>query len=219
MRGAEAKLDTFWDQVDKHMMKCARVTLLKFLGRRITPREVYRTQPWQIPNASAQQKQKKDEKPLEIYDFPSTPTTTTSETLSTEPKVKAKTRGQADTSRESASTDIPEGMEEVEKPRQIFKLPSRPFKTMSTFFPASNEERAGGKVVWKDFLHAMYKLDFKIEKRHGSEWYFEPVWQRDAPITIHEPHPSNEIRFGKMRFEANRLARKYGWTKDTFQAI
>ena len=64
----------------------------------------------------------------------------------------------------------------------------------------------------------MFNLSFKIEKRHGSEWYFEPTWRGDAPITIHEPHPLHELRFDKIRFEANRMARKYGWSSESFVA-
>ena len=221
MRGAEAKLDAFWEHIDKHLMNRTGKTLQKWMGNRLTAREVQRTQPWQ-PREEPRPKKPETTavgSSTETYYFRSDIAPETLEKLQTEPKLKSKTRGQADPSRKTFDSEPAEASQDAETPVQTFVLPSRPFKTMSTLFPASNQDRTAGKVMWKDFLHAMYRLDFLIQKRHGSEWYFEPIWKRDAPITIHEPHPSNETRFAKLRFEANRLTRKYGWDSETFQPI
>ena len=136
----------------------------------------------------------------------------------TEPLEKYKTKGTADPSRASSTTLPATTIQDQEPPAQVFRLHHRALKIIKAFYPTTTEDREGRKTLWKYFLHAMYSLGFEIQKRHGSEWYFEPTWRRNAPITIHEPHPSHEMRFEKMRFEANRMARKYGWNKGSFEA-
>lgn len=220
IRAEEAKLDAFWAQIDDYFHKNTGKTIMEWMGARLTAREIQRTQPWQPPAKPS--KQKSVTAPVgelpESYKLSSSSTPDKPKKLPTESKIKPKTRGQPDSSKESLdSIQSADASQDVEMPVQTFTLGSRPFKTMCAFFPTSNEDRIPGKVVWKDFLHAMYRLDFQIQKRHGSEWYFEPTWKRDAHITIHESHPSNEIPFSKLRFEANRLGRKYGWTSGTFQ--
>ncbi|KAL8690232.1 MAG: hypothetical protein Q9218_004270 [Villophora microphyllina] len=211
MRRAEAKLDAFWDHVDTNKFKPRTgKTLLEWLGDRITIRNVRRTQPWQ-PDAQKLPRPA----PLQTYQpFPSS-TPATIDKLPTKPVTKQKTRGE--TSSSTTEPAEPTTIPEITMPQlPTFALPRRMYKTMTTLFPSSVEDRESRHIHWKDFLHAMYSLQFRIEKRHGSEWYFEPTWKRNAPITIHEPHPSHETRFDKIRFEANRMARKYGWSYETF---
>ena len=122
-------------------------------------------------------------------------------------------------SRETSSGDQTASLQPTEEPLPSFHLAKRAYKTMTAFYPKTVEDRTSRKVVWKEFLHAMYTVGFEIRQRHGSEWYFEPTWNRNSPITIHEPHPSHEMEFKKIRFEANRMARKYYWNSDTFRLI
>ncbi|KAL8688951.1 MAG: hypothetical protein Q9224_004760 [Gallowayella concinna] len=223
MRRAEAKLDIFWEQVDKKMMNHTRKTLLEWMGDRIAVRDLHRTQPWE------------PEAPKPVRPAPETifqpfpmPAPSSTERLPTELRIKAKRRGEPSTAFPVASSTAidssidsqagcPTGAwDNTEPSHPSFTLSSKVYKIMSAFFPTSAQDRTSRKIVWKDFLHAMFTLDFHIQKRHGSEWYFEPSWKRNAPITIHEPHPSHEMRFDKIRFEANRMARKYGWTSETF---
>ncbi|KAL8645852.1 MAG: hypothetical protein Q9226_007110 [Calogaya cf. arnoldii] len=211
MRRAEAKLDFFWDQVDNCKLRPRTgKTLLEWMGDRITVRNVSHTAPWQpavqksigsallhtafqpLPNST----------PLDTYKPP------------TEPRKKQKTRGEGFSTTEHIEATT--GPIETKPNLQTLILPHKAYKTMTAFFPSSVQDRISRKVLWEDFLRLMYTLGFQIQKRHGSEWYFEPSWRRNAPITIHQPHHSPEMRFDKIRFEANRMARKYGWSTETF---
>ena len=227
MRLAERKLDSFWDNVDKDFVVATGKTLRQWMGSRLTARELQRTEPWQPTEREQQQQQKQkqhrkktvDQRPSETPAFGTSPAPEIFSKLSTEPRKKQKTRGKIDPGSASSTTEpettIPQ---ESEPPVQTFSLSSRALKTMRALYPISTEDRKGRTVMWRDFLHAMYSLGFGVQKRHGSEWYFEPSWKRNAPITIHEPHPKHEMGFNKMRFEANRMARKYGWSSESFQA-
>ncbi|KAL8778943.1 MAG: hypothetical protein Q9213_007178 [Squamulea squamosa] len=219
MRRAESKLDVFWDQVGKSKLKPRTGrTLLQWLGHRVAIREIHRTPPWQ-PAPEKPAKPAPSQAPIQpSIDFSSQWSNGSvylgTIELRTEPRKKQKTRGKGSSKNEPAEpTEIPQ---DTKLTLPTFVLPSKLYKTMRAFFPISDQDRVSRKVIWKDFLHAMYDLDFRIQKRHGSEWYFEPTWRREAPITIHEPHPSHEMRFDKIRFEANRMARKYSWSSETF---
>lgn len=188
------------------------------MGQWLTARDLLRTQPWQPGEEQQQHKKNSNIITAEIHRFIEEQTPDTVEKLSTEPKKKQKTRGETDPSRVSSRTEAPTISQDLEPSTPAFSLPDRVLKTMTAFYPSSTEDRTGRKIVWKDFLHAMYSLGFRIQKRHGSEWYFEPSWKMNSPITIHEPHPSREMKFDTIRFEANRMARKYGWSSETFKA-
>ncbi|KAL8853006.1 MAG: hypothetical protein Q9221_002154 [Calogaya cf. arnoldii] len=202
MRRAEAKLDLFWAQVDNCKLKPRTgKTLLQWLGNRVTARSIHRTQPWQPvvlePTQSARVQ-------TAFQPFPDS-TPEDSDKLIKEPRKKQKTRGETYFATEPVAPSASYEKTTPEPP--VFALPKRLYKTMTAFFRTSDQEIISRKVVWKDFLHAMYGLRFRIEKRHGSEWYFDPSRARNAPITIHEPHPSHEMTFEKLRFEARRMAR------------
>ncbi|QIW94524.1 hypothetical protein AMS68_000042 [Peltaster fructicola] len=86
------------------------------------------------------------------------------------------------------------------------------------FVPGANGQR--GEIPWKDFLHAMDDMDFEGRKLLGSAWAFS----RDKDeclrrIHVHQPHPSNKIRFEIARDWGRRLRDAYGWTIDTFQVV
>ncbi|KAL8897647.1 MAG: hypothetical protein Q9192_002477 [Flavoplaca navasiana] len=211
MRQAESKLDDFWDNVDKHKLQPKTgKTLVQWLGSRVTVRALHRTKPWapivQSPVGSA---------PIQdaFQPFPDS-TTDDNDKLPMKPRKKQKTKGEPSSTPEPAAP--PASAQDTTLTVPTIVLPKKLYKTITAFFPTSEQERISRNVVWKDFLHAMYGLSFQIQKRHGSEWYFEPSWKRNAPITIHEPHPSHEMTFDKIRFEARRMARKYGWSNETF---
>ena len=217
MRLAEAKLDAFWEQADHGFVKFTGKTLQQWMGKSLPAREVQRTKEWQPDE---------DQRPRTVIGLSSSDTNhfradyipEAIEKLSIEPQKKQKTRGEPGSGRASDTNEAASISQEADISTQTFSLPNRALKTMLIFYPNTIEDKTGRKIVWKDFLQAMYYLGFEIQKRHGSEWYFEPSWKRNAPITIHEPHPSHEIRSDRIRFEANRMARKYGWDSDTFQA-
>jgi hypothetical protein len=103
---------------------------------------------------------------------------------------------------------------------RIFTLHKRAYKIVTALYPSTTSEHTIGKVTWRDFIHLMYRLNFAIRKHEGSEWYFEPTWKPETPITIHELHgASDEIPLHKLRFHARRLADRYGWTGSSFVLI
>ena len=69
MRLAEAKLDSFWEQVDKGLKGRIGKTSQQLVGDIITPREIQRTAIW-VPNQEQQYKRAKLSIP-EPYEFPS----------------------------------------------------------------------------------------------------------------------------------------------------
>ena len=216
MRLAEAKLDAFWEQVDLTFVKFSGKTLQQWMGKSLSAREVQRTKEWQPDEA--QRPKSAIGLPPKIHHFSAEYIPEAITKLSIEPQKKQKTRGEPSSNQASDTSEAASISQETKVSTQTFSLPHRALKTMLIFYPNSIEDKTGRKIVWKDFLQAMYYLGFEIQKRHGSEWYFEPSWKRNAPITIHEPHPSHEMRSDRIRFEANRMARKYGWDSNTFQA-
>ena len=219
MRLAEAKLDAFWKELDEKLLGQYGRTLTQYMDDKVTRRDIARTPRWQPTKEQQQQPRETTKQSLSAtYNFSQHHVPDIIGNVITEAREKQKTRGTADPNRAS-STPLPATPTQTQgPPAQVFRLHHRALKIIKAFYPTTTEDREGRKTLWKDFLHAMYSLGFEIQKRHGSEWYFEPTWQRNAPITIHEPHPSHEMRFEKMRFEANRMARKYGWNNGSFQA-
>lgn len=190
MRLEEQKLDQFWQRIDDDLRITCGQSLHQLMQNRMNPYTLQRTPPRQPPAVIR----------------PKDPG------IVAEPKTKTKTRGQADPSKGPTPVETAEAAPQS----QTFTLAARAYKVMSTLFPSSTQDRTAGKIVWRDFVHAFYKLDFEIRSLDGSAWYFEPSWRRDSPITFHEPHPSSEIRFNNLRFYASRLARKFGWSSKTF---
>jgi hypothetical protein len=86
-------------------------------------------------------------------------------------------------------------------------------------YPSDIQDHTPGKICWKDLLQLMFELKFSIRKHDGSDWYFKPAWMPDTPITIHEPHPVDEIPVVKLRQHARRLQDRYGWTNATFLPV
>lgn len=216
IRAEEAMLDTFWREVDQHFEQATGKTLIGLMEDRITEREIERTPPWQPPVVRPKYKKVATPKPTagEIEALRTFQAETESSTpLATRPKEKVKTRGVAEPLSELVAAEEPE----IEEPKaQTFTLAKGPYKTMRTFFPGDVQDRVGAKVLWKDFVFAMQKLDFSIKSLNGSASIFEPAWKPESSIIFHEPHPGNEIRFDLLRRYGGRLFRKYGWTTETF---
>ena len=216
IRAEEAMLDAFWRETDQHFTQDTGKTLIGLMEDRITEREIERTPPWQPPVVRPKHKKVAAPKPTaEDIEAPWTfqAETESSTPLATRPKEKVKTRGVAEPALEPVAAEEPE-MEEPQA--QTFILAKGPYKTMRAFFPADIQDRVGAKVLWKDFVSAMQKLDFSIKSLNGSASLFEPAWKPESSIIFHEPHPGNEIRFDLLRRYGGRLFRKYGWTTETF---
>lgn len=217
LRAAETKLDAFWACVDEHFRRHGGETLPACMGNRTSTRKTERTPPWQPLQQSQDEEYAGITKELNIAShiewdsFDDSKGYTGEKFLASEHETKAKTRGQANPSKTVPPSKAAVKDNLTSEKAQTFRLPSKPFKTMKALFPIDRQDHTPGKLLWKEFVQAMYKLDFSIRSMDGSEWYFEPTWKHEAPITFHEPHPSSEIPLVKLRFYANRLASKYGW--------
>lgn len=211
MRLEEEKLDEFWQRVDDHFIGHCGKTLHQLLGDRITARELQRTPPWQsLERLFTAKSASSSNAPLSGDPFHSIEPQDEPPLLATQVRIKPKTRGEADPTRFPTQATLTEPEDPSAPTPQTFKLSNRAYKVMSALFPSSTQERQTGKLIWRDFVHAFYKLDFEINSLDGSAWYFEPTWKRDWPITFREPHPSGEIPFANSRRYASRLTRKYG---------
>ena len=219
IREEEAMLDAFWERVDEHFRNACGKTLNAFMGDRLSEREIERTPPWQSPEVHS--KHKKNAIPHPTSEEPEAFGTFQTEAESSTPpavrqKEKIKTHGVADPPPDLVAAGEPEAEDAAEPQPQTFVLGKGPYKTMRKFFPANVQDRIGAKVTWKDFVSAMQKLDFSIRSLDGSASVFGPAWKPDSPIIFHEPHPGSEIRFDLLRRYSGRLARRYGWTTETF---
>ena len=130
-------------------------------------------------------------------------------------KIKLKTRGPA--------TESPVTVDDVgnDDPSPIapsaIPVSKRAYKTFSALFYNPARDVLPGEIPWTEFLHALSSAGFSVEKQNGSAWLFvPPALMGRRPIIFHEPHPSSKILIHVARRHGRRLARAYGWTRETF---
>lgn len=194
------------------------------MGDRITPRELERTSPWELIEGPKLAKVTSLSHPSPAAEPARSPFGEGIRLKETIPNYaitdsNPKDRGIADPPKAYSlptATEFTFAMSPTPIPqRQIFHLAKRPYKTMISLFASTNpqqQQQVPSKVVWRDFVHALYNIGFEIRRLDGGTWYFEPAWNNDAPIIFRKPHSSGEMPLPMMRFYASRLARKYGWT-------
>lgn len=220
MRTAEANLDALWKHVDETRLEgTTHTNLLHGLMRnRTSSSTLERTPPWQAPFAVPRPRTTPQSQPNPNFKEPST-----NEVDQDKPQEaglttrnKPKTRGEADPKKIECPAAEPEEIQETPARLRTIKLAPRAMKVARALYPSNIQDHTPGKVRWQDLLHLMFELNFLIRKHDGSEWYFEPIWMPDVPITIHEPHPTNEIPLVHLRRHARRLRDRYRWTNATF---
>lgn len=169
MRLAEGSLDGFWRDVDVHCELSCGKTLNGLMGARIGNRQLLRTSPWQ-PTAPTQNK----EVPRRLSNRGPIPQHVKRPSPDPSiPKTKAKTRGSANPPHDRTPSYIPELQENPTAAKlRVLRLPARAYHTMCALFPSTRQERTPGKVLWDDFLHAFYKMDFEIWKQVRGFLYF-----------------------------------------------
>ena len=171
MRVAEGRLDKFWQDVDLRCELSRGKSLNGLMGARIGNRQLLRTPPWQ-PTASTPNK--KVGLPRRLSDLePISQAVARSSEIPSIPKTKPKTRGFANPPHDRIPFSTPEPLDSsTTAQKQILKLPARAYQTICALFPSTRQERTPGKVLWADFLHAFYKMDFEIWKQvRGSLYY------------------------------------------------
>lgn len=164
MRLAEGRLDRFWRELDLScQLECGR-TLNGLMGARIGNRQLYRTPPWQPPALTPNEEFGLSRRLSSVDPIPQD--VESSSPLPVIPKTKPKTRGSANPPRDHTASIVQEPLETSNAAhKQILKLPARAYHTMCALYPSTRQERTPGKVLWDDFLHAFYKMDFEIWKQ------------------------------------------------------
>lgn len=111
----------------------------------------------------------------------------------------------------------------LEKPKDLLpEVPSSPIKvsleSFEVFQTLFTKSESRGSIRWTAFQSALSELGFTIEPRCGSLYTFFPP-KEDAskiPITFHRPHQAR-IEGDILLAFARRLARRYGWSGNTFE--
>ncbi|KAH7319454.1 hypothetical protein BKA65DRAFT_609300 [Rhexocercosporidium sp. MPI-PUGE-AT-0058] len=211
MRQAEAELDAFWAKFDaKYKYKVGKTINEIVEGFLFEKRDLKRTPEWVALTEVIAKKSRKEalEKSFSRFDLETDDSS--AQKLSKTSKTKPKTKGQASTSQ--ADSAEPEIQSTHEDTQPIFHVDPRSLKVFRTLFFTPNQTDTPGEIPWLDFLHAMDKTGFKIEKLYGSVWHFEPTkLDVERDINFHEPHPHSKIPYKIARRMGRRLGRAYGW--------
>jgi hypothetical protein len=225
MQKAERHLDSLWAKVDALLeRKLDRMTHQTF--KALTPdlRDLERTEDWHEPMLKPPKLKLK----LHVQDFKALDDERRQRTESTTwkhqgpdatAKTKTKTRG---VPREEVAQDegdyYREPAHEVAPPVPVFNLNKRAFKVIDKLFHNSDSPNQSGELLWSDFLYAMAKIGFAIEKLYGSVWDFSltDTAGQSRSIEFHDPHPHVKVPSCQARRIGRRLNRKYKWTSANF---
>ncbi|KAG0042238.1 hypothetical protein BGZ83_000737 [Gryganskiella cystojenkinii] len=240
MQQAERNLDVFWNKVDNSLLRKidpnGKDTLIKIFDQR---KILYRTLDWIEPEPRSKQHKKLYlesaadgiTRPLSQLELDNEHLSVKDDNARTQQpsasKSKVKTRGIASTTNTAFRAECSESNKGYQlakaKAKHTIMVDRRSLKVFSILFyqPSINDQP--GEILWNDFLHAMTKAGFAVEKLYGSVWHFSPlpssntfdVWDRS--IQFHEPHPSAKIPFRTARRFGRRLFRAYGWHGDMFK--
>lgn len=152
-------------------------------------------------------------------------------------KTKAKTRGQP-----VPSTELPSLLQQAPSAPDTHSssssppipVPRRAYTVFTRLFFTPSSDRTPGEVAWADFLHAMTTAGCSAKRLMGSSWMFsrsrnvsdtsddssssedEGTGGGSAQIIFHEPHPAANIPIHIVRKHGRRLARRWGWSIDSF---
>ncbi|RYP72573.1 hypothetical protein DL770_007953 [Monosporascus sp. CRB-9-2] len=128
------------------------------------------------------------------------------------PKIKVKTRGEAQSPR---GEDRSPERRDAPGERKKIELNRRAYRTMRLLLGDTAGGSHPGEVPWRDFLHLMSSMDFEVQKLRGSVWHFIPP-ESERSINFHEPHPRPKLEWKVARWYGRRLARVYNYILDSF---
>lgn len=220
MISAEAALRTFWTEANAHWRFHVGTTPAALVSHIIGDRLPHRTPPWVEPKTQ----NTGFRLPHDVFSNSvpflehshniSKQITSNFKKLAVVEKVKKKTRGGAAVEVNSVAIA---NADEAETTLRTISVDKRAYKVFSSLFHSPDSKDQAGQVAWIDFLHAMTKASFGVEKLQGSAWHFTPQNKDiDRSIQIHEPHPSNKMPFKWARRCGRRLTRAFDWSRETF---
>ena len=188
LRLAEQRLDAFWAKFDGGLSGDVQEFVASISPTR---EQLQRTPEWVEPAPPLETPAKpQDPAPayvpflrLAIHDGPDPPPATAAAGRPAPPKVKVKTRGtphgNADPSPDAAPAPAPApAIPEPFQQRARVPVSKRALEAFVFLFPAPARDFVAGtrgELPWVDFLHAMERTGFALEKLHGSAWQFTPA--------------------------------------------
>ncbi|RAH64209.1 uncharacterized protein BO66DRAFT_465035 [Aspergillus aculeatinus CBS 121060] len=209
LRQAEARLDAFWEVIDKVIGARVQGTV----SQKVFPsqsRSLHRTPEWEEPSPRPQPQLAPRPKNEGIDPYPSfeavAPTRAEDNSTAQPPKIKVKTRGTArpvSTQEEHDAEAPPEPIGAEIQPK--FAVDARSLKVFRGLFHDPEVTSTPGEMRWTDFLHAISSIGFASIKLYGS-----------VCIQFHEPHPHGKLSYTAARRIGRRLTRAYGWHGDMF---
>ena len=110
---------------------------------------------------------------------------------------------------------IPELQETTERrnteDRETFSVDQGAYNTLEAILgtPPSHS------IQWTSLVQALGQMSFHHYRLGGSSWHFAHPWLR--AISIHEPHPGNELEGGPLLHLRRRLKKTYGWSMSSFR--
>ncbi|KAF9043656.1 hypothetical protein BDP27DRAFT_1347016 [Rhodocollybia butyracea] len=246
MRRAEGELDAFWAKFDGLIERRTGKKPNDLLKEYIDQREVERTPEWvNIPKPPTHHVETKSalEDRFALMELEQrTESTLGPEPSAVEGskrgKTKAKTRGQP-----VPSTELPSSLQQApsapdthpSSSSPLIPVPRRAYTVFARLFFTPSPDRTPGEVAWADFLHAMTTAGCSAKRLMGSSWMFsrsqngndtsdesssssedEGTGGGSAQIIFHEPHPAANIPIHIVRKHGRRLARRWGWSIDSF---
>lgn len=227
LRTAERQLDEFWAFVDKTVLNKQGKTYHDLVaGYRGINREIRRTPAWN------ERKSTSSSKDLVEYNYIPIPETKHAHETQTTgafdrtfiPKAKENRHSTADIGDGPVGPNDHElnndegAVPEPVSPLRVITIDRRTQRVIDTLFFSPLSEKPPGKISWTEFVRAMTKIGFAVERVGGSVWHFNPDKELtgvEAPINFHDPHRSR-LKIHKARDNGHRLTTKYGWTADTF---
>ncbi|RAK81302.1 uncharacterized protein BO72DRAFT_518830 [Aspergillus fijiensis CBS 313.89] len=229
LRQAEARLDAFWEVIDRVIGDRVQGTV----SQKVFPaqsRSLHRTPEWEEPSLRPQPQlaPRPKNEGIDLYPSFETVAPTPSKGLSTSsaddnstaqpPKIKVKTRGTArpvSTQEDHDAEAPPEPIGAEIQPK--FAVDARSLKVFRGLFHDPEVTATPGEMRWTDFLHATSSIGFASIKLYGSVWQFQPTDMNfDRSIQFHEPHPHGKLSYTAARRIGRRLTRAYGWHGDMF---
>lgn len=139
---------------------------------------------------------------------------TASPTVENTPKVKTKTRPVI------SSQTAPDGdntaVEELPAAREdCIEVNARAHAVFMQMYPYHAEEMSK-MVPWEDFVNAMYSAGCVAQNGAGSAVSFEDTLKAKGKVVFHKPHPTPKIDPIMLRSIGRRLAKWFGWHRESF---
>jgi len=222
LRSAEASLDAFWQAADDHFRSRTGETPHAVVADFLQERTLQRTPPWEEPEEDLSSTRRPSNVEYIYVPFSNALHDRTKQITGVFKRLdftsnsKAKTHGLSNRTHELYHEEEDEDTTEDKQP--TFKVDKRAHKVFRTLFYSPLCRDQPGEIPWANFLHAMAKTSFSVQKLQGSAWQFTPhTLDVEQPIQFHEPHPNPKLPFTWARRNGRRLARMYGWRGDLFR--